>query len=160
MCFRTLSCTKKCPFPILFRSSLVAQMVKNHLQCRRFGFNPWVWWSPGGGHGNPLQYSCLENPRGWRSLAGYSPWGHKESDMTEWLSTILFTTFILLIKQLCPLEKIPCLQLKFDSSSHIFVMICINYSDVTERQITFISFTDKQVCVSEYLGERELKQCV
>ena len=29
--------------------------------------------SPGGGHGNSLQYSCLENPRGQRSLAGYSP---------------------------------------------------------------------------------------
>ena len=41
--------------------------------------------SPGGGHGNPLQYSCLENP-GQRSLAGYSPWGRKELDMTEWLS--------------------------------------------------------------------------
>ena len=34
--------------------------------------------SPGGGHGNPLQYSCLENPHGQRSLAGYCPWGHKE----------------------------------------------------------------------------------
>ena len=30
--------------------------------------------SPGGGHGNPLQYSCLENPHGQRSLVGYSPW--------------------------------------------------------------------------------------
>ena len=29
--------------------------------------------SPGGGHGNPLQYSCPENPHGQRSLAGYSP---------------------------------------------------------------------------------------
>ena len=28
-----------------------------------------------GGHGNPLQYSCLENPHGQRSLAGCSPWG-------------------------------------------------------------------------------------
>ena len=43
-------------------------------------------WSLGGGHGNPPQYSCLENPHGQRSLAGYSPWGHKESDMTEQLS--------------------------------------------------------------------------
>ena len=41
----------------------------------------------GGGHGNPLQYPCLENPHGQRSLAGYCPWGHKESDMTEGLST-------------------------------------------------------------------------
>ena len=29
--------------------------------------------SPGGGYGNPLQYSCLENVHGQRSLAGYSP---------------------------------------------------------------------------------------
>ena len=29
--------------------------------------------SPGGGHGNPLQYLCLENPHGQRSLAGHSP---------------------------------------------------------------------------------------
>ena len=42
--------------------------------------------SPGGGHGNPLQYSCLENPHGQRSLAGYSPWGLKELDTTEQLS--------------------------------------------------------------------------
>ena len=45
--------------------------------------------SPGGGHGNPLQYSCLENPHGQRSLAGYSPWGHKELDMTEHARTSL-----------------------------------------------------------------------
>ena len=45
--------------------------------------------SPGGGHGNPLQYFCLENPHGQRSLEGYSPWGCKESDMTERLRTQL-----------------------------------------------------------------------
>ena len=28
----------------------------------RRGFDPWVGKIPGGGHGNPLQYSCLENP--------------------------------------------------------------------------------------------------
>ena len=39
------------------------------------------------GHGNPLQYSCLENPHGQRSLAGYSPGGCKELDTTEQLST-------------------------------------------------------------------------
>ena len=42
---------------------------------------------PGGGHGNPVQYSCLENPHGQRSLVGYSPWGRKKSDTTEQLST-------------------------------------------------------------------------
>ena len=47
------------------------------------GSVPGLGRSPGGGHGNLLQYSCLENPHGQRSLAGYSPWVHKESDMTE-----------------------------------------------------------------------------
>ena len=42
--------------------------------------------SPGGGHGNPLQYSCLNNPHEQKSLASYSPWGRRESDMTEQLS--------------------------------------------------------------------------
>ena len=40
-----------------------------------------------GGHSNPIQYSCLENLHGQRSLAGYNPWGRKESDMTEQLIT-------------------------------------------------------------------------
>ena len=39
--------------------------------------------SPGGGRDNPLQYSCLENPHGQRSLVGYIQWGQKESDTTE-----------------------------------------------------------------------------
>ena len=42
--------------------------------------------SPGGEHGNPLQYSCLESLHGQRSLVGYNPWGCKESDMTERLN--------------------------------------------------------------------------
>ena len=37
---------------------------------------------PGEGNGNPLQYSLPGESHGWRSLVGYSPWGHKESDMT------------------------------------------------------------------------------
>ena len=51
------------------------------------GLSPGSGRSPGGGHGNPLQYSCLENPHVQRSLVGYSPWGPKEWDMTEQLST-------------------------------------------------------------------------
>ena len=36
--------------------------------------------SPRGGHDNPLQYSCLENPHGQSSLVGYNPQGHEELD--------------------------------------------------------------------------------
>ena len=39
--------------------------------------------SPGGGHGNPLRYSCLENPMDRGALLGYGPQGHRESDTSE-----------------------------------------------------------------------------
>ena len=39
--------------------------------------------SPEEGNGNPLNYSCLEDCHGQKSLVGYSPWGHKESDTPE-----------------------------------------------------------------------------
>ena len=47
------------------------------------GWIPRLGCYPGGGHGNPLQYSCLKNPHGQRNLADYSP---KELDTTEKLS--------------------------------------------------------------------------
>ena len=49
--------------------------------------------SPGEGNSNPLQYSCLENPMDGGALVGYSPWGHKELDMTERLHFSLFFFF-------------------------------------------------------------------
>ena len=50
--------------------------------------------SHGGGNGNPLQYSCLASHMDrQRSLAGYSPRGRRESDMTERLSAHLRTCF-------------------------------------------------------------------
>ena len=65
------------------QASLMAQRLRNRLQARDLGLIPGLGRSPGGEHGNPLQYSCLKNPHGQRSLAGYSPWDHKESDTTE-----------------------------------------------------------------------------
>ena len=59
------------------RASQVALVVKNppasagHI--KHAGLIPGLGRSPREGHGNPLQYSCLENPHGQRSLVGYSP---------------------------------------------------------------------------------------
>ena len=64
-------------------ASLVSRWQGIRLQVGGLGSIPGLGRSPGGGHGNPLQYSCLENPHGQRGLAGYSPWGHKESDTTD-----------------------------------------------------------------------------
>ena len=65
-------------------------MVKNPSasvgDLRDMGSIPGLGRSPGEGNGNPLQYSCLENSHGQRSLVGYSPWGRKETDTTEGLT--------------------------------------------------------------------------
>ena len=53
------------------------------LQCRSHGIDPWVrkiLWR------RILQYSCLSPMDKGAWWAIYSPWGHKESDRTEWLS--------------------------------------------------------------------------
>ena len=58
-------------------------MVENltAVQERDLGLIPGLGRSPGEENGNPLQYSGLENSMD----SGYSPWGHKEWDMTEQL---------------------------------------------------------------------------
>ena len=69
------------------RHSQVALMVKNPPinagDIRDAGSIPGLGRSPGGGHGNPLQHSCLENPHGQRSMAGDSPWGRKAKSRTR-----------------------------------------------------------------------------
>ena len=50
------------------------------------GLIPRLGRSPGGGHGNPRQYSCLENFMDREAWLGYNPWGPIESDTTEQLT--------------------------------------------------------------------------
>ena len=45
--------------------------------------------SPGEGNGNPLQYSCLENPMNRGTW--WATWGRRESDTTECLRDFTFT---------------------------------------------------------------------
>ena len=69
--------------------------------------------SPGGEHGSPL--SCLENPHGQRSLAGYGPWGRKESDMTErlhWSMNVLVSLSIYPLMDILVASRFWQLQLK------------------------------------------------
>ena len=69
-------------------ASLVAQTIKNLAAVQETWVRSLGWEDPlEEGTVNPLQYSCLENPRGQRSLVGYSPWGRKQLYTTEQLST-------------------------------------------------------------------------
>ena len=62
--------------------SLVTQMVNVCLQCRRPRFNPWVRKIPCRREWQPTPVFLPGESLGQRSLAGYSPWGCKESDLT------------------------------------------------------------------------------
>ena len=70
--------------------SQMALVVKNQPvhagAIRGMSLIPGLGRSPGGGHGNPAQYSCPE-VHGKRSLVGYSQWGCKEPKTAERLST-------------------------------------------------------------------------
>ena len=78
---------KKTPYPGELGFSRSSDGKESACNAGELDLIPGLGTSPGGGHGNPFQYSCLENPHGPRSLAGYRPWGRKESHTTEWLST-------------------------------------------------------------------------
>ena len=66
---------------------MVKNLPANAGGIRYAGSIPGLGRPLGEGHGNPLQYACLENPHGQRRIAGYSPWGCKELDMAVQLIT-------------------------------------------------------------------------
>ena len=67
-------------------ASQVALVVKNpptnagNMRCE---FDPWVWKIPWRRAWQPTPVLFPGKSHGQRSVVGYSPWGHKESDMTE-----------------------------------------------------------------------------
>ena len=67
------------------RVSLVAQKLKHLPAIRETGFHPWVGKIPWRKKWQPTPVLLPGKSHGWRSLVGYSPWGRKESDKTEWL---------------------------------------------------------------------------
>ena len=79
------------PIPPLFRRESIFPLGSDGkhqtYNAGDAGFIPGLGRAPGEGNGNPLQYSCLENPgqrsHGQRSLVGYSLWGLKDSDTTQ-----------------------------------------------------------------------------
>ena len=104
------------------------------------GFNSWVGKIPSKRAWNPLQYSCLENPHGQKSLAGYSPGGHKKSDTTGRLSTaqydltvfLLFSVEVVLIWILFPILEYSYIS---ESISTLLCRIFLTLLDCMYRHI-------------------------
>ena len=77
------------------------------IRCKRRRFDPGSERSPGGGHSNPLHYSCLENPHWQRNLEGYSPWesqrvAHDWSDSAQQSTTKEGTSQVALVVKNLP----------------------------------------------------------
>ena len=103
--------------------------------------------SPGGGHGNPFLYSYLENPHGQRSLAGYSPWGRKELDTTERLSTVYIYIYVCM-----------CVYMYF-----LFqVLLIIGYYKILAKSLNIFTNQDiwmanKHMKICSWLVPKEMK---
>ena len=111
---------------------------------------------PGEGHGNLLQYSCLENPHGWRSLAGCRPWSCKESDMTEWQSrTQWFYSFLQnpaappSLQSTFSLPGMHFLQTLYDSLHHTFSWSCLH--TVFSEKVSNYTFENCKPCLDQAL---------
>ena len=87
------------------RASMVAQLVKNLPAMQETRVQslvrkiPWTW--------QPTPEFLPGESHGQRSLVGYSPWGHKESDMTEWLNFNLNCCFTLQTLKLSTVSIVP-----------------------------------------------------
>ena len=62
---------------------MVKSPFANTGDIKRHEFNPWVGKIPWRREWQPTPVFLPGESHGLRSLAGYSPWGHKELDMTE-----------------------------------------------------------------------------
>ena len=86
------------------------------LQCRNTGFDPWDGKIPWRRKWQLTPAFLPGESHGQRSLVGYTPWGRKESDMTErlhFLSLSLFTSRTSVLSNTC--------------LSTILYMTCIHY---------------------------------
>ena len=88
------------------------------LQCRRPGFDPWVGKIPEDGNGNPLQYSCLENP-----MDGEAWWAtvHGVAKSQTGLSDFTFTFTLSWINWPYAHEFISVLFILFNWSMYLFM---------------------------------------
>ena len=127
------------------RASQVALVVKNPLaknlslhtgdRCEICGFNPWVRKLPWNRKRQSTPVFLLWESQGQRSLAGYSPWGHKESDTTESLTLSLFTYV--------NLKSVQISQIKPNSAERVFLLNFICQTACFPPKFTLLSINDR-----------------
>ena len=113
--------------------------------------------SPGGGHGSPLQYSCLGNPMDFPP--GYSLWGRKELDITEWLtqtsliirnwSTVSLSNFFK-VTDLVKLEIEPRSFWPKSPGSFFYILLCKRRKIVALKQLRIFQVPSKAASITDH----------
>ena len=111
-----------------------------HLQCRRPRFNPSVRKIPWRREWLPTAVFLPGQFHGQRSLASYSPWGHKESDTIEQL-THTHTQ----------MKKITNKKLPYCTRNPIYSVLCddLNGKEIQKREDICIYIADSLCCIAE-----------
>ena len=120
----------------LFCAMMVSQMVKNLPEiCRRPRFERWIGKIPWRREWLPTPVFLPGEVHGQRSLAGYSPWGLKQSDTTEQLTPVPW--------QLMPLSYFPCQTVSLWEEGWIFFisMPCYAWSWKWHNWVLIAYFT-------------------
>ena len=113
-----------------FNDSQVAPVVKNSsasaADIRHSGSIPELGRSLGGEHGNPLQYSCLENPMDreawWATVSGVAKSGHS---WTTQHTALTHTLHPLLVSHECHLASPAMTQSSWREELHFFFLLCL-----------------------------------
>ena len=98
---------------------------------RDLRFHPWVGKIPWRRTWQPTPVFLPGESQGQRSLASYSPWGHKESNVTKWLSTHLCTPIPLEPSSLSPSHPCGSPQsprpglLCYTAAAHQLAILCV-----------------------------------
>ena len=94
------------------------------LQWGRPGFDPLFRKKPCTRKWHPTPVLLPGKSHGWRNLVGYSPWGRKESDMTEWLHFLsFFLSFFLFLLRNLSLKKHSKRKKKHPTGTYIYQII-------------------------------------
>ena len=136
------------------------------LQCGRPGFSSWVGKFPWRRQWHSTPVLLPGKSHGWRSLVGYSPWGHKESDTTEWLHFLYPKLYSLSCPITIPL-KIEENQRKEEIEneqnpggvSRLQKSLCIPCFSFAEKDSSFLVFPWIPKSRLMQLLSREVREC-
>ena len=106
------------------------------LQCGRPGFDLWVGKIPWKRKRQPTSVLLPGKSHGQRSLAGYSPWGHKESDTTEWLHIIVNSQTV--IHESCFQIWIHVLDFLFKSWKQLLRIMTTHFKPLLCKYLNYI----------------------